>query len=197
MDNPVHGDSQEVSCHDALMSADDGDTATASPGAHVVVMGVSGTGKTRVGRELADRLGRAVVEGDDLHPAANVENMSAGAPLDDEDRAPWLATLGALLAERQEQGTPVVLTCSALTRAYRDARRGRLPRGAVFFVHLTAPYDVLERRMQERDHFMPPALLRSQLDALEPLGQDEAGAVLDVTAPVEQVVADVLRSLPR
>lgn len=160
-------------------------------------MGVSGTGKTSVGEEVARRLGRVYVEGDDLHPPANVEKMSAGTPLDDEDRAPWLSALGALLARHHADGVPCVLTCSALKRAYRDVLRGDLPPGSVFFVHLAASFEVLRDRMESREHFMPASLLQSQFDTLQPLGADEAGMVVDVVQPLEDVVDEVLAALPR
>lgn len=164
---------------------------------HVVVMGVSGTGKTTVAERLADRLGRVFVEGDSLHPPANVAKMSQGLPLDDEDRRPWLAALAGVLAEHDRAGTSTVLTCSSLRRAYRDVLRGGpADPASVFFVHLDAPAEVLARRMKEREHFMPASLLRSQLDTLEPLGEDEAGARVDVTVPVDEVVAAAAGALP-
>lgn len=159
---------------------------------HLVVMGVSGTGKTTVGEQLADQLGLPFLEGDSLHPAANIAKMSAGRPLDDDDRRPWLETLASLLAAHEADGVGTVLTCSALRRSYRDLLRGGLPAGAVYFVHLAAPESVLRDRMERRDHFMPASLLRSQLDTLEPLGDDETGAVYDVRAPAETVVSAVL-----
>ncbi len=95
--------------------------------------------------------------------------MSAGRPLDDDDRRPWLETLASLLAVHEADGVGTVLTCSALRRSYRDLLRGGLPAGAVYFVHLAAPESVLRDRMERRDHFMPASLLRSQLATLEPL----------------------------
>jgi gluconokinase len=162
---------------------------------HVVVMGVSGTGKTTVAVELADRLGRTFVEGDSLHPPANVAKMSAGIPLDDDDRRPGLEALAALQATRHADGVPTVLTCSALKRAYRDLLRSGLPTGSLFFVHLSAPFDVLLERMESREHFMPASLLQSQFDALEPLGADEPGVVVDVSQPVDAVVRDALAAV--
>lgn len=163
---------------------------------HVVVMGVSGTGKSVIGERIAAGLGVTMTEGDRHHPRRNIEKMASGTPLTDEDRWPWLRTLGDLLADQHARGRSSVLACSALRRSYRDLLRGSLPPGAVFFVHLHASYDVLETRMNEREHFMPASLLRSQLDTLEPLGQDEHGVVVDVAAPVEEVVAAVRRALP-
>jgi gluconokinase len=162
---------------------------------HVVVMGVSGTGKTTVGAELARRLGATFIEGDSLHPEANIAKMSAGQPLDDDDRRPWLQTLNALLTFHHADEIAAVLTCSALRRSYRDILRAGLPEGSVCFVHLAAPEAVLRRRMESREHFMPPSLLRSQLDTLEPLEDDEAGRVFDVTGPVDAVCRAVVEAL--
>jgi gluconokinase len=156
---------------------------------HVVVMGVSGTGKTTVGERVAAALGARFIEGDAHHPPANIAKMAAGTPLTDEDRAPWLEALGELLAEHDRRGGGAVLACSALRRCYRDVLRRAVPGSRVFFVHLDGPREVLERRMGSRTkHFMPAALLRSQRDTLEPLGPDEPGAVVDVSAPLDDVV---------
>jgi gluconokinase len=131
---------------------------------HVVVMGVSGTGKTSVGVQLAEELGCEFVEGDELHPRRNIEKMEQGVPLTDEDRWPWLQAIAELVAVRDFEGTSTVVTCSALRRSYRDVLRDAAP---TFFVHLHAPFEVLEERMQSRTkHFMPPSLLRSQFDTL-------------------------------
>lgn len=164
---------------------------------HVVVMGVSGTGKTSVATRVADDLGWVFVEGDAQHPPANVAKMSAGVPLDDVDRAPWLSALSRVLATHHAAGDSTVLTCSSLKRAYRDVLRSGVPDGSVLFVHLTAPFQVLWERMSSRsDHFMPPTLLESQLDTLEPLAPDEDGVLVDVTQPLDGVVRDVLDALP-
>lgn len=162
------------------------------PARHLVVMGVSGTGKTTVAEALARRLGLRFIEGDSLHPEANITKMSAGVPLDDDDRRPWLETLAALLASHHAGGVSTVLTCSALKRSYRDVLRSRVPAGTVAFVHLTAPFEVLRERMEAREHFMPASLLQSQLDTLEPLGPDEPGTAYDVTRPLDDVVAEVV-----
>ena len=155
---------------------------------HVVVMGVSGTGKTSVGAQLAEELGCEFVEGDSLHPSRNIEKMQHGTPLTDEDRWPWLQAIAEMVAVRDHEGTSTVVTCSALKRKYRDILRDAAP---TFFVHLDAPFEVLEARMKERTkHFMPTSLLRSQFDALEPLDDDEAGAVVDVSPSLDVVVEE-------
>lgn len=151
----------------------------------VVVMGVSGSGKSSVATALAARLGWAFLEGDDLHPPANVEKMEAGRPLSDEDRLPWLAAIAHELAERSASG--VVASCSALRRRYRDQLRAAAPRGAYLF--LDAPKDVIRRRIQQRrGSFMPASLLDSQFDDLEALEPDELGVRLDATLEVREIV---------
>lgn len=160
---------------------------------HVVVMGVSATGKTTVAEQLAEEIGAEFIEGDSLHPRRNVEKMESGTPLTDEDRWPWLQAIAELVAVREHEGVSTVVTCSALKRSYRDVLRDATP---TFFVHLHAPYDVLEGRMQSRTkHFMPTTLLRSQFDTLEDLGDDESGAVVDVTPPVEEVVEEAVNAV--
>jgi gluconokinase len=160
---------------------------------HVVVMGVSGTGKTSVGEELAEELGCEFIEGDSLHPRRNIEKMESGIPLTDEDRWPWLQAIAELVAVRDLEGTSTVVTCSALKRKYRDILRGAAP---TFFVHLDAPFEVLEARMQQRTkHFMPTALLRSQVDTLEELDDDEAGTVVDVSPPFDEVVEEAVNAV--
>ena len=167
--------------------------ATAPP--HVVVMGVSGTGKSTVGRAVSDELGVPLVEGDRYHPQSNIEKMASGIPLTDADRRSWLETLARIVAEKHTADERTVLACSALRRSYRDVLRGPLAPGGMFFVHLHAPYDVLEARMAGRDHFMPSSLLRSQFDTLEPLQPDEAGVLIDVSPPVEEVLDKVRAAL--
>ena len=163
----------------------------------VVVMGVTATGKSAVGTRLADRLDMAYIEGDEFHPEANIAKMSAGEPLTDDDRRPWLETLARMLADNREAGIATVLGCSALRRSYRDILRGSMPSDAVGFVHLTASFDVLRERMKHREHFMPASLLQSQFDTLEPLDDDERGVLLDVDAPVEDVVAAAAAAVER
>lgn len=158
-------------------------------------MGVSGTGKTTVATELAERYGAQFIEGDSLHPPGNIAKMSAGIPLDDDDRWPWLEVLGSLLAFHHDEGISSALTCSALKRSYRDVLRAGVPADSVFFVHLAAPFSVLRARMESREHFMPASLLQSQFDTLEPLGPDELGAVFDVSQPVEDVLAQIIETI--
>lgn len=152
----------------------------------VVVMGVSGSGKSTVGAALAARLGTGFSDADDLHPAANVAKMHAGVPLTDDDRWPWLDAVGAELAGHA--GTGLVVACSALRRGYRDRLRRHAPRA--LFLHLAGDRAVLAARMGHRQgHFMPLTLLDSQLDTLEPLGPDETGATLDLADAVDDLVA--------
>lgn len=160
---------------------------------HVVVMGVSATGKTTVAVELAEDLGCEFVEGDDLHPRQNIEKMSQGIPLTDEDRWPWLQAIAELVAVKDFEGTSTVVTCSALKRSYRAVLGDAAP---PFFVHLDAPFEVLAARMRHRTkHFMPATLLKSQFATLEPLGDDEPGAVIDVSPPLEEVIEEALNAV--
>jgi gluconokinase len=151
-------------------------------------MGVSGSGKSTVGEALAARLGVSFEDGDDLHPQANVEKMHRGEALDDDDRRPWLDKVGEWLAAHPEGG---VIACSALKRAYRDQLREHCPQ--VRFLHLHGDREVIaDRQRRRKGHFMPPSLLDSQFDTLEPLGSDEDGVVVDVSGSVEEVLDDVL-----
>lgn len=148
-------------------------------------MGVSGSGKSTVGEALSRALGRPFIDADALHPPASIAKMSAGVALDDADRAPWLAAVAAWL--KQHPGG--VVACSALKRRYRDVLRAA---GPVRFVHLHVPEGALAARLGGRaGHFMPGSLLRSQLEALEPLGPDEQGLTLDGTQSVEGLVRQV------
>lgn len=154
----------------------------------MVLIGVSGVGKTTVGRAVADRLGWAFVDADDLQPPANVAKMRSGHPLDDADRAPWLAAVHRALVQHRRSGTPVVLACSALKATYRAVIAGDLPE--VRFVHLAADPAVIAERMRHRDeHFMPVSLLASQLRTFE---DSPAVPTVAVDAPVEEVVARVV-----
>jgi carbohydrate kinase (thermoresistant glucokinase family) len=162
----------------------------------LVVMGPSGAGKSVVGAALAERLaarfpGLEFVDADDLHPAANVEKMRRGIPLADDDRWPWLRIVGAELAAGE---TGRVIACSALRRRYRDVIREACP--AATFVELVVPADELEGRLGSRPgHFMPASLLASQLEALEPLEEDEAGVRVENVGSVEQVVSRAIAAL--
>ena len=157
----------------------------------VVIMGVSGCGKSSVGAGLAARLGLNYRDGDDLHPPENVAKMRAGMPLTDGDRWPWLDRVGqVLLAE-----APVIVGCSALKRAYRDRIRTAAG-GPVTFVHLAGSQEVIAARMALRQgHYMPLSLLDSQFAALEPPAAEEAITV-SIDQPLEALVADILRQLP-
>ncbi len=159
-------------------------------------MGVSGTGKSEVGTRLAARLEMAYIEGDSFHPAANIDKMSAGTALTDDDRRPWLQTLAQMLQDNHAAGVSSVLACSALRRDYREILRGPGPTvSQVMFVHLAAPFEVLRARMESREHFMPASLLQSQFDTLEPLGPDEVGFMIDVDAPLADVVESVVAAV--
>lgn len=147
----------------------------------VVVMGPSGSGKSAIGAALAAELGVRFVDADDLHPAANVAKMQSGIPLNDEDRMPWLDVVGATLAD----APGLVVACSALARRYRD--RIRTAAVDVRFVELSVSRDELDRRMRTRQHFMPPALLDSQIATLEPLEPDEAGVVVENVGDIGEV----------
>ncbi len=158
----------------------------------IVVMGVAGTGKTTIGPLVAAELGVPYAEGDDFHPPANIAKMSAGVPLDDADRGPWLDAIGAWAHGRAGRGG--VVSSSALKRSYRDRLRAAAP-GAVF-LHLTGDRALIEARMAERKgHFMPTALLDSQFDTLEPLGDDEAGVAVDVSGTPREIAARAVAAL--
>ncbi|NUT52012.1 MAG: gluconokinase [Saccharothrix sp.] len=145
----------------------------------VVVMGVSGSGKSTVARLLADRLGWPMAEADEFHPADNIAKMTAGTPLTDADRAPWLAAIRDWITDRAAEGRSTVVTCSALKHAYRDVLRDAGARVRFLFLRGTA--EVIGDRMRGRSgHFMPQSLLRSQFDTLEPLRADEDGVAVDV-----------------
>ncbi|WTM18047.1 gluconokinase [Isoptericola halotolerans] len=154
-------------------------------------MGVAGSGKTTVARLLAERIGVEYAEADQFHSEANIAKMGAGTPLTDEDRAPWLAAIRDWLSAEADAGRPAVVTCSALKRTYRDVLRAA--RGQVWFLHLDGAPELLAERMTGRSgHFMPTSLLPSQLATLEPLADDEDGLTVDVAAPPEQIVDDVV-----
>ena len=156
---------------------------------HVLVMGVSGSGKSAIGEPLARQLDFEFIEGDASHPPANVEKMTAGIPLTDADREPWLAALAELLADRHARGVSTVLACSALRRAYRDRLRSGVPAAQFFVLHLAADAGSIRPRIEaRRGHYMPATLLDSQLATLEPLEPDEVGATIDATRPAAEVI---------
>ncbi len=158
----------------------------------IVVMGVSGSGKTTVGRAIAQRLAVPYAEADAFHSPQNVAKMRAGTPLDDEDRRPWLDAIAAWLAEHAGRGG--VVTCSALRRRYRDRLAAVSPE--VFFLHLGGSAELIAGRLAERKgHFMPTSLLQSQIDALEPLEADEAGAAVPIDGTPEQTTALALAAV--
>ncbi|MEM9550504.1 MAG: gluconokinase, GntK/IdnK-type [Pseudomonadota bacterium] len=150
-----------------------------------VIMGPAGCGKSTVGAAVAARIGARYVDGDDLHPRANIEKMSRGEPLTDADRAPWLERIGRLLAEAQDS---CIVGCSALKRTYRDMIRAGA-RAPVSFLFLSGSREVLLQRMTTRPgHFMPVSLLDSQLQTLEPPQSDERAITVDIDQPLEQLV---------
>lgn len=152
----------------------------------IVVMGPSGSGKSTVGQALADSLDAHFVDGDDLHPLTNVDKMAAGIPLDDEDRLPWLRVVGETLRD----GERIVVACSALRRRYREEIRAAAP--DTFFAELVVDRSTLAGRLRRReDHFMPASLLDSQLDALEPLADDEHGVRVDAELDLPQEIATI------
>jgi gluconokinase len=153
-------------------------------------MGVSGSGKSTVGAALARRLGVPFADADAFHPAANVAKMAAGAPLDDDDRRPWLDGVGQWLADHDDG----VLSCSALKRRYRDQLR--LRRTDIAFLHLTGSPELIGARQASRPgHFMPSSLLMSQFDELEPLDPDEYGMAIDVGQNVDTIVEAFVKFL--
>lgn len=157
----------------------------------LVIMGVSGTGKTAAGRQVAALLKVAFIDGDDLHSPANKAKMHAGIPLNDADRIPWLESIAVELAR-----TPAPLVaCSALKRSYRDLLRATAP--TTFFIHLDGPASVITEHLAKRSHeFMSPTLLRSQLATLEPLEPDEAHMVVSIEQPLTEVCRTIVDRLP-
>ena len=167
-------------------------TSQKPPPPVLVLMGVSGCGKSTVAALLAGRLGWDFEEGDDLHPAANVQKMAAGHALDDEDRKPWLAKVAAWISEHTDAGRPGVITCSALKRSYRDVLRG----DRVVFVYLSGTHDQIAERLAARHgHYMPSSLLDSQFAALEPPTPDENSLTLDIAASSTALADQIVEQL--
>lgn len=160
----------------------------------VVVMGVSGVGKTTVAEGIVRATGWAFAEGDTFHPPENVVKMRSGQALDDDDRRPWLGALRDWISGQEQAGSSSVVTCSALKRAYRDVLRAG--NASVRFCELEADGNLLHDRMQNRrDHYMPSSLLQSQLDTLEPLASDEPGVRVEATGETAMVVERALAAL--
>jgi gluconokinase len=161
----------------------------------LVIMGVSGSGKTTVGKLLAERLGWDYQEGDALHPPENVAKMSTGTPLTDADRAPWLRRIADRIDAWRSNGEAGVITCSALKRAYRDIIIG--DRADVGLVHLRGSRELIGRRMAARKgHFMPTALLDTQFATLQEPGPQERAIIVDVDGTPAEIVDEILRRLP-
>lgn len=158
-------------------------------GSPIVVMGVSGSGKSTVGAALAQRIRVPFADADDFHPPANIAKMTAGQPLTDDDRYPWLEAIGEWLGARCADGG--VMSCSALKRKYRDQLRQHCP--DVVFCHLAGSAEVIGARQASRPgHFMPASLLTSQFETLEPLENDELGVTVDVDQDIDSIVESYL-----
>ncbi|WP_461174217.1 gluconokinase [Arthrobacter sp. Z1-9] len=167
------------------------------PATHLVVMGVAGSGKSTIAAALSQQLGWACAEADEFHPQSNIQKMSQGIPLQDEDRWPWLQEIQKWMTTQAQAGKSTVLTCSALKQSYRQLLAQA--DGRVLFLHLHGEADLIGQRMQGREgHFMPPTLLPSQLATLEPLSDDElaAGSLrLDISKSPEELVKTIIASL--
>ena len=161
----------------------------------IVVMGVAGSGKTTVASQLAEKLGVPFVEGDSLHPPANVKKMASGIPLTDEDRLPWLEAIGERMEVERATGHGVVVACSALKHAYRDILRANV-HGKMHFLLLDGSRQLISERMKKRKgHFMPPALLDSQFATLEKPTPDEHAVILDISHQPDELVAEAAKSI--
>ncbi|MGP5123324.1 gluconokinase [Glutamicibacter ardleyensis] len=160
----------------------------------IIVMGVSGSGKSTIGALLAEKLEQEFIDGDALHPEENRIKMAAGIALDDADRRPWLNNIGEKLSDSNKAGAPVIIACSALKRSYRDLIRSHEP--DTLFVHLTGGKQLIGERMAARKHeFMPTSLLTSQLATLEEPSSDEHVLLAEVAHTPEQIVSDLLEAL--
>lgn len=158
----------------------------------IVLMGVSGSGKTTVGKALARQLGSTFVDADDFHPAANIEKMHRGEPLTDEDRRPWLAAIHQRLLEAARRGENVVLACSALKHTYRDYLQHEEP-DRIYFVYLHGSEELIRQRLAARKgHFMNSGLLHSQFETLEP---PENAIVVDIAPPPDEIAANIRRKI--
>ena len=158
-----------------------------------VIMGVAGSGKTTIGELLAHALGIPFLEGDDLHPRANIERMAHGIPLTDEDRRPWLLAIAQRLREAEQSGSGLVVTCSALKRSYRDLLRSHGAAETRFVYLRGSEPTIAERLARRRGHFMPASLLESQFAALEEPGDDEHASVFDIRESPEAIVANLVQ----
>lgn len=160
---------------------------------HVVVMGVAGCGKSTVAEAIHERLGYVYAEGDDFHPQANIDKMSAGIPLTDEDRWPWLNVINSWMVAREALGENTVVSSSALKRSYREVLAKNVP---TFFIHLNGSHKLIQQRLSERKgHFMPPALLPSQFAILEPLAPEENGVEISIEGSVDEMVDRAIKAL--
>ncbi|MCB8924304.1 MAG: gluconokinase [Ardenticatenaceae bacterium] len=159
-----------------------------------IVMGVSGCGKTTIGQALAEKLKAPFYDGDDFHPPANVEKMASGTPLNDDDRAPWLARLHDLLVDHVLQGETAVLACSALKKKYRTQLRGGYD--SIQFIYLDGSFDLIWQRMSQRkDHYMKAEMLQSQFDTLERPSAIDAFTI-SIDQPVAHILDQILRNIP-
>ena len=156
----------------------------------LVIMGVSGSGKSTIGELLSEQLGWPFLDGDSYHPEANVAKMSAGIPLNDDDRRPWLERLHELINEHLSQGKSVMIGCSALKESYRKILKGDLEN--VRFVHLEGSYELILERMMARQHFMKPAMLKSQFETLEP---PKDAITVSIAEPPEVVTERIISKL--
>lgn len=159
----------------------------------IIVMGVSGCGKSTVGQALADALAGSFADGDDFHTPQSIDNMAKGIPLTDEDRLPWLSTINAFLRTADSSDGANVVACSALKRSYREILAEAIP---VFFVHLTGSFELIEARSKSRNnHFMSVELLKSQFDTLEALSTDEWAVNLNVDDSIDNLVAQAVEAV--
>jgi gluconokinase len=160
----------------------------------LIVMGVSGSGKSTIGQALADSFGREFIDGDDLHPRANKEKMAAGNPLNDQDRAPWLEIIADRIGSELADGKPIVVACSSLKKSYRRILTAYAP--TTVFVHLSGEREIIAERQSHRQHeYMPNSLLDSQFETLEPLVDDERGIVVDLGQTPDEMVRYVRERL--